>query len=221
MQFLLKIIKYIHNHLKSDCMENKALFQNKYKIESTRLKCWDYSNPGFYFVTICTKNRENIFGEIVNKKIILNKFGYIIKHCWHNLPNHYKNCILDSFIIMPNHFHGIIQITGAVRDVFVETIHESSLREPHQRVRHESSQQYKSPTYNYKIQCRKMLLPKIIGRFKMQSSKIINQNNLDGIFRWQLRFYDHIIRTQESLWNIREYIKNNPTNWINDRNFKK
>ncbi len=193
------------------------LFKNKYRIESTRLKYWDYSDPGFYFVTICTKNMVDCFGEIVDGKMILNELGYIVKYCWRDLPNHYKNCILDSYIIMPNHFHGIIQIiravrVGVVRDVSVETIHESSLREPPQRVRRE--------TPNTK-QRRQMLLSKIIGRFKMQSSKKINMVNRTIYFHWQKSFYDHIIRTQESLWNIREYIKNNPRNWDCDRNNNK
>ena len=188
------------------------LFKNKYRIESTRLKHWDYSNPGFYFITICSKNMENMFGEIINNKMILNKLGIIVKHCWRDLPNHYKNCILDSFIVMPNHFHGIIQITGAIRDASVEMIHESSLRESPQRIQHESPD---------RKQRRKMLLSKIIGRFKMQSSKKINMVNHAIYFHWQKSFYDHIVRTDDDLFRIREYIKNNPKNWDCDRNNKK
>ncbi len=202
-------------------MKNKALFQNKYRVESTRLKYWDYSNPGFYFVTICTKDRIKMFGEIVNEKMILNRLGLIVKHCWHDLSNHYKNCILDSFIVMPNHFHGIIKIKDvnsnkhvemglrskvAIRVAPVEMIHESSLRE--------------SPNNNHRIERRKMLLSKIVGRFKMQSSKKINLINHTICFRWQISYYEHIIRTEQDLWKCRKYITDNPANWKNDKNYK-
>jgi len=75
---------------------------------SIRLKHYDYSEPGDYFVTICTKNRKCLLGNIVDGKMVLNKLGLIVKRCWHDLPNHYPNVILDEFIIMPNHIHGII-----------------------------------------------------------------------------------------------------------------
>ncbi len=203
-------------------MKNKALFKNKYRVKSTRLERWDYSNPGFYFVTICTKDRINMFDEVVNEKVVLNKYGYIVKHYWRDLPNHYKNCNLDSFIVMPNHFHGIIRIKNfnsnkhvemglqpnlAIRIAPVETIHESSLRE--------------SLNTNHIIERRKMLLSKIVGRFKMQSSKKINLVNRAIHFHWQLGFYDHIIRIEFDLWKSRKYIQDNPSNWKNDRNYRK
>lgn len=75
-----------------------------------RLEFYDYSWDGFYFVTICTKNRKNYFGEISNGKMILNKYGEIVEQAWKDLPEHYKNCILDTFTIMPNHVHGIVII---------------------------------------------------------------------------------------------------------------
>lgn len=85
-------------------------FRHKYRIESTRLKGYDYSEPGIYFTTICTKNREQLFGEIINGKISLSMIGRIASDCWFDLPNHYPNIILDEFIVMPNHVHGIIRI---------------------------------------------------------------------------------------------------------------
>ncbi len=196
--------------------------KNKYRVKSTRLSYWDYSNPGFYFVTICTKDRKNMFGEVKDEKMILNRLGYIVKHCWRDLTNHYKNCNLDSFIVMPNHLHGIIKIKNfnsnepvemglqpsvAIRIAPVEMIHESSLRE--------------SPNNNYKIERRKMLLSKIVGRFKMQSSKKINLVNRAIHFHWQLGFYDHIIRIEFDLWKSRKYIIDNPANWKKDNNYRK
>ncbi|MEI6222674.1 MAG: transposase [bacterium] len=78
--------------------------------KNTRLKHYDYSQNGWYFVTICARSREHILGEIKNEEMILNENGKIIQTCWQQLPQHYENCILDTFITMPNHVHGIIQI---------------------------------------------------------------------------------------------------------------
>ena len=91
-------------------------FRNKYRVETTRLRNWDYSTPSTYFITIITKNRDNLFGEIKNGKMILNAEGNIVNDCWLDLPNHYKNIILDKFVIMPNHLHAIIIISGYGND---------------------------------------------------------------------------------------------------------
>ena len=85
-------------------------FHNKYRIETTRLKHYDYANDGSYFVTICTKDRDCCLGEIKNGILIETIQGNIARECWLDLPNHYRNCILDGFIVMPNHVHGIIFI---------------------------------------------------------------------------------------------------------------
>ncbi len=80
------------------------------KRKSIRLKEFDYSQPGAYFVTICTRDREHIFGEIVDGEMRLNANGQIVEECWETLPSHYPNMELDAFIVMPNHVHGIIVI---------------------------------------------------------------------------------------------------------------
>ena len=173
-----------------------TLFKNKYRVESTRLKYWDYSSDGAYFVTICTKNRIERFGEIRNGIIGLNEEGCIAVKFWQEIPNHFTNVILGEWVIMPNHVHGIIVIHNHST---VETIHELSLRDYKQR--------------------RKMLIPKIIGWFKMQSSKYINiLNHLPGRSFWQLNYYDRIIRNDEEFNNICEYIQYNPLKWEWDRN---
>ncbi|MBI4092907.1 MAG: transposase, partial [Candidatus Kerfeldbacteria bacterium] len=74
-----------------------------------RLSGYDYSLPGYYFVTICTKNRQNVFGFVAYERMHLNVFGRAIRQCWFDLPKHYS-CILDSFVVMPDHIHGIIVI---------------------------------------------------------------------------------------------------------------
>lgn len=81
-----------------------------YKRKNTRLPDYDYSGNGFYFITVCTKNRENLFGEIKNGEMILNWRGEIVKECLEQIPNHLKNAFLDIFTIMPNHVHAILII---------------------------------------------------------------------------------------------------------------
>ena len=76
-----------------------------------RLQGYDYSQSGMYFVTICVQNRECLFGEIVNGKMRLNEYGRIVNMVWNRLPQHYSNISLNAFVIMPNHIHGIIEMT--------------------------------------------------------------------------------------------------------------
>ncbi len=86
----------------------------KHNRRSIRLKEWDYSDPGAYFVTVCTQNRDCLLGEIQNGKMKLNRFGAIILEKWNRIPNHFKNVQLDAFQIMPNHIHGILFIIDVV-----------------------------------------------------------------------------------------------------------
>lgn len=160
-----------------------------------RLRNFDYSSSGWYFVTICTKNRVEYFGNIVNGKMILNDCGKIVSNAWFDLPNHYSNCLLDEFVIMPNHIHGIIIIknVGAI---------------------------FKSPQItgemNFAPTNYKPSLSQIMKWFKSIST--IKIRTINHIFRWQKSFYDHIIRNEKSLCAIRRYIRNNPLNWEKDRN---
>jgi len=85
----------------------------KHRRRSIRLKGYDYSQEGAYFVTICTHNRECILGEVANGEVLLNEFGKIVESAWFDLPKHYRNVELDAFVVMPNHVHGIIFIVGA------------------------------------------------------------------------------------------------------------
>ncbi|MDD3806815.1 MAG: hypothetical protein PHE86_02090 [Candidatus Marinimicrobia bacterium] len=168
--------------------------------QSIRLKDYDYSQPGAYFVTICTQNQECLFGKIVDGKMVLNECGKITKQCWLDIPNHYSNAELDEFVIMPNHIHGIIIIVGGIN---VGAIHESP--------------QHESPLPPHStITRRKMLLPKIIGFYKMNSAKQINQiRHMPGTPVWQRNYYEHIIRNENEneLNRVHKYIINNPLQW--------
>ena len=165
---------------------NNIRFKNKYRIPSTRLQNWDYSSSGWYYVTICTKDRICYFGSITNRKINLSDIGKIAKQYWKEIPDHFNNIILEEYTIMPNHIHGIIIIQNNV-----ETGHAPSL-------------QIKN----------KHTLGNIIGSFKSASANEIHRK--DHNFSWQSRFYDHIVRETQSLNKIRWYIQNNHLKWDED-----
>ena len=165
-------------------------FRDRYRIESTRLKNYDYSQNGAYFITICTNKRVNFLGEIIDSKLSETKQSKICIECWNDLSNHYPNCILDEFIVMPNHVHGIVII-----DNFKINIQPNDNQKNHS-------------------------VSEIIRAFKPFSSRRINEyQNTYGLSIWQSRFHDHIIRDEESLNKIRQYIINNPSNWAPDELF--
>ncbi|MBC8415864.1 MAG: transposase [Candidatus Cloacimonetes bacterium] len=181
----------------------------KTRKNSLRLNNYNYSWAGAYFITICSYKKESLFGKISDHSMQLNNFGNILQGCWNQIPWKYKNIKLGNFVIMPNHIHGIIWIVGAIHespDIY-RTIHESP---------------YKNGVIRelpLRGERRKMLLSKIIGRFKMNSSKLINNiRNSAGSHIWQRGYYDHIIRNDEDLNNIKQYIQNNPQNWDKDKN---
>lgn len=204
------------------------LFKNKYRIESTRLKGWDYSSPGAYFITIVTKNQTCYFGNVENGNMHLNKLGEIAKLCFEKIPEHFPVASLDVFVIMPNHVHGIVIINqsddaaGLDNDsgsggysnlgnkTIVETLHATSLH-PFQPSQLPSTGKNKSMA---SISPKSGSLSAIIRSFKSavtKSSRLINPD-----FAWQSRFYDHIIRDEKSLNNISRYIMQNPLNWQTD-----
>jgi len=158
------------------------------KRKPNRLRDYDYSQDGYYFITICTRGRKEFFGNIREGKLDLNRYGETVNQGWYDLPRHYPNGSLDSFVIMPNHVHGIIVIDN-------ENVVGNGLKP--------------FPTHG---------LSEIIRGFKTFSSRKINEEiEIDNKFQWQKSFYDHIIRDERSLDLIREYIQNNPLKWDLDR----
>ncbi|MBE0651753.1 MAG: transposase [Bacteroidales bacterium] len=179
-------------------------FKNKYRISSARLQNWDYRWDGAYFITICTQNRENYFGNIVDGNMELSSMGIIADIMWHEIKNHARNVELDAFVVMPNHVHGILVLTGNS----VETGHALSLP---------SSPPQKQPTTIGQKRFQnigKNSISSIIGSYKSAVSKHTHRLGFD--FQWQSRFHDHIIRDGKSFQNIRNYIFENPLNWQND-----
>jgi len=160
---------------------------------SIRLKIYDYSQAGAYFVTIVARGRRCEFGEIVDGTMRLNHHGSVLTQCWECLPEHFQNVQTDAFVVMPNHIHGIVMVGArhavplhAERERFAKTVAAS--------------------------------LPTIIRSFKSACSKYINE------FRpghsgpvWQRNYFEHVIRSEDSLKRIRQYILENPMCWEFDR----
>lgn len=158
----------------------------KRQRKTIRLKEYDYSQPGEYFVTICTKNHECIFGSIVNGKMDLNEMGRVVDKCWKEISEHFPNVELDEYVIMPNHIHGILMLNDSVG-----TRHAVSLPE-----------RFGKPVPGS--------LSTIVRSFKSAVTKRINEMHLtDNASLWQPRYYDRIIRSEKELQNIRDYIANN------------
>lgn len=189
-------------------------YQNKYRIKTTRLSNWDYSNPSMYFVTICTKNFANYFGIVSNDSVKLSSIGKIVQKEWLKTEQLRNNIKLDEYIIMPNHIHGIISIveTHGYASPLKITKTQSNLSplqiaETHSNASlptNEKSKNVFGPQINN--------LSSIIRGFKSACTKRI-RTTLNPDFTWQPRFYDHIIRDENSLGNIQNYIINNPANW--------
>jgi REP element-mobilizing transposase RayT len=189
----------------------------KHHRRSIRLCEYDYAKIGAYFVTICTYQRECLFGEIVDGLMCLNNIGLIVQMCWHNLPRHFTNVQLDSFVIMPNHLHGIIVIGDDCRgEALVQTNHNSNSEISTQVLRPSSQSQGTKPGS----------LGAIIQNFKSVSTRKINQirakysHLADGIqhpYIWQRNYYEHVIRNEESWHRIRQYIVENPIHWAEDK----
>jgi len=165
---------------------------------------YDYSIPGYYYITICTQYRICHFGAIVDGKIVLNEIGEIVKKQWLWLPEHFDYIKLDEWVIMPNHFHGIIEIIN--ENYYKITGNGISVGNGRDRSLHKPN--------NPKIKP----LPEIIGAFKTTSSKLIHQKQNNLYFAWQKSFHDRVIREDDDLDSIRYYIRQNPARWIKDRN---
>lgn len=182
---------------------------DKYHRRSVRLEGYDYSQAGAYFVTICTHGQECILGDVIDDCMQLSPCGEIAWETWRGLPQRFERIELDHFVIMPNHVHGIIAITppdvGAMHAgaVHVGATHVGAIQELPLQGR---------------TQRRRMLLPRVVGYFKMNASKAINVlRGTPGSRVWQRNYYEHIVRNEGELRAIQQYILDNPLNWQLDR----
>lgn len=204
------------------------IFKGKYRIESTRLKNWDYGWNASYFVTICTQNRECYFGDVVNGEMILNDVGKMVESEWLKTfemrPD--MNLSMGEFVIMPNHFHAIIGIGeneyNTQRDTEYDTQRDAQSAQRRDAMHcvstiktTETNQTNNIPTSKNQFGPQSKNLASIIRGFKIGVTK--NARQIIPDFAWQSRYHDHIIRNNESFRRISEYIINNPLNWSSDQ----
>ena len=195
-----------------------TLFRNKYRIETTRLPGWDYSWNGYYFVTVCIQDHFPLLGVVENGEMKLNQFGQIVHDCWHDLPNHYCNIVLDAFCVMPNHVHGIVIINN---ELLNEGPVETGLRpvcEMSFQINKERKGFVETGLRPVSTTNKRHSLFEIMRAFKSFSARRINEKRqTSGLPVWQSRFHDHIIRNDDSLAQIRQYIIENPKVWCADK----
>ncbi|HRE40977.1 MAG TPA: transposase [Ignavibacteria bacterium] len=189
-------------------MNNNPEFQ---KRKSIRLKDFDYSKEGLYFITICVHNHECLFGKIENDNLLLNELGKVANNFWIEIPNHFPSVELHEFIIMPNHIHGIIEIVGTQNNEFnpiVGTRHGVSKTANKDEYKHQFSKPIPGS------------ISTIINQYKSSVKRWCNKNG-HKYFQWQSRFYDHIIRSDFDYQNISNYIIHNPAKWDEDKYYGK
>jgi len=176
----------------------------KHHRRSTRLRGYDYSKPGAYYVTICTLDKKCYFGKIQSGNIKLTPVGSIVKQYWFEIQNHFDKvkCKLDKFVVMPNHVHGIL-ILANTKNVGFQYI------EPLRRdVASRQTNKYQR------------VIPRSIGSIiRCYKAAVTRWCNRMGYkyFHWQRGFYDHVIRDDRDLNRIRDYIINNPLKWHLDK----
>ena len=172
---------------------------SKKQCKPNRLRDYDYSSAGFYFVTICTSKKIHYFGKIMNGRMIYSKIGKIAKACLEEIPQHFREVKLDASIVMPNHIHANIVIKADVGDRHADVDivgdrHVCPLQgRPYQK------------------------LSVVVFAYKSAVTIKTNRQQSGSKFKWQRSFYDHIIRNEKSLGRIRHYIVYNAAKWEYDR----
>lgn len=181
---------------------------NIHQRRSLRLKGYDYSQAGAYFITICAQARECLFGEIIESEMRVNNAGRMVRQWWSESAMKFNNIELDESVIMPNHFHGIINIVGATLCG---------------RAEHKTGQDTKGQPHNIGQPHRVApTLGNIVEWFKTMTTneyiRNVRQNNWPQFSGklWQRNYYEHIIRNEDELNRTREYIANNPARWAED-----
>lgn len=169
---------------------------NKYpNRQSHRLRGYDYSSGGIYFLTLCTYERRSIFGYIENQAMYLNPYGEIVEHEWQNTAELRPHIELDKFVVMPNHFHALIRLLPTQNDL-------------HQGI--------DSPSYHLISRS----IGAIISGFKSAVTKQINTLSNHSTPRiWHRNYHDHIVRSEASLNKIHQYVLSNPALWKKDTFF--
>jgi putative transposase len=189
----------------------------RYGSRSIRLKGYDYTRDGAYFVTVCTHGRAHVFGTVVNDEMRSNACGREVARCWVWLAEQYPYVRMDEWIVMPDHIHGIVVITdgmnaneprrGGSRTAQTRTASPAEFVDgPNVGMNHSGS-----------VPPKRKPLGRLIAAFKTVSTRRVNDlRSTPGANLWQRNYYDHVIRDDLSLLRTREYIVRNPSLWRPD-----
>jgi putative transposase len=184
---------------------------------SIRYRGYNYTSAGAYFVTVCVEDRACAFGEVVGCEARLTDVGYVVAVTWETLPERFPTIDIDSFVVVPNHVHGIVFVGAR----FIAPIAPSSeghldshpaavVRTTIDRVALQKGAMNRAPTNPANP-----ALGEIVRTFKAVSTRLI-RTSCDPSFAWQRNYYERIVRNDPELDRIRAYIANNPTNWHED-----
>ena len=177
---------------------------------SVRLKDYDYHQAGAYFVTIVAQDRRCLFGDVVEGKMRLNPAGQMVQTVWDEMPNNYPNVETDLFVVMPNHVHGVIVLEASRRACRASGGQPQGVAPTNPR------------SANHDV-ARSLSLPDVIHRFKTLTTQRYTLGVKEhGWFRfnsrlWQRNYFEHVIRDENSLNRIRQYILDNPAHWECDQ----
>ncbi len=200
---------------------------NIHNRKSIRLKGYDYSQTGLYFITICVQNRLCLFGEIIDGEMKLNDAGKMVDHEWMKLPERFKNIHLHEYVVMPNHFHAILEIVGNVVGATLVVAQNDGALNPvtvscvdTDVITNIGQPQGIAPT---DVPTEKSkTIGDIVGAFQsivtveyIRGVKTMNWKPFNRKL-WQRNYWEHIIRNENDYQRISKYIINNPRNWNND-----
>ena len=180
--------------------------ESENRRRSIRLRGFDYAYRGFFFVTICTHDKKPTLGKVIDYRSQLSTTGKLVEKCWREIPAHFPNVYLDEWIIMPNHIHGIIVIRFPRSD---EVSNQGTA--------------CRAPTFHHDYEPEAFGKPvagslaTIVRSFKSAATKNVRQEFGAGVLPlWQRNYFEHVIRNEESMNNIRNYIWENPIHWMTD-----
>ena len=173
----------------------------KHHRRSIRIPGFDYTQSGAYFITLCTRFRARLFGEIVDGNMRLSEAGRIVLHCWQKIPSHFPKVTLDAFVVMPDHVHGIL---------FLSTRRDTA--GPAQTTgKNAPDGQPKIERFGRPVPGS---VPTIVRSFKAAVTKGVNElRGTPGTVVWQRNYYERVIRNDEEWDRIWQYILDNPKNW--------
>jgi REP element-mobilizing transposase RayT len=208
-------------------MDKQRYNSDKHHRRTVRLHDYDYSQAGLYFVTICAQNHECLFGDIVDDKMILNETGQIVHNEWLRTAELRPNVRLHNFVVMPNHFHAILEIMQCENSIENYVADDDNGGDgtgvgarralPLHETTNAKQRTNELPQSRFQNQG-KNTLSSIIGSFKSSVTK--NVHGLGLYFAWQRNLWEHIIRNYGEYARIADYIDNNPMRWTEDRFYK-